>query len=258
MDFDLLNPRPRYFPFTDVPKPAYFPLPWGVQRCWEWLETPMAKTSGPKTVTWRDQSVKNPKRHKYMYGPLEGCLKQPEKKTLNRFTEKPRKPLYYNAWYEYIRDTNRSPPEPTEPTFRSDPVLMTKKYLKETKESLEKVFQPPTPPAVVPEDHAEEPRVKRVHWPDMRYTHMRYEPKEKMTWKEKLNLAERWRKDRAEVMQFRAEELVKPEPDYKQKAKTWVKVQVVRLLRLRTRPPAASPFKSCLKVTTPENDPTPE
>lgn len=256
MDFDLENPKPRYSPFTTVPRPDYLPMPWGEQRWREWLETPISKTSGPKTVTWADQSYYKHKKHKHVWGPLKGCIKKPEDKTYNRVVETPRKPGLYNAWHEYIRDSYRSPPEPAKPTFRSDPVLMTKKCLKETKECLQKLFEPPAP-AAAPEDQAEEPRVKRVHWPDTRYTHVEYKAEQKLSWRAKLNLSERWRKDRTEVMQFRAEELVKPEPDYKQKAKTWVKVRVVRLLRLRTRPPAASPLKSCLKVTTPENDPTP-
>lgn len=86
-----------------------------------------------------------------------------------------------------MRNTLPTPPEPAGPTFWSDPVQMAKICLKASKD---KFLYPE-----VSEDHAE-PQVKRVHWPDTRYTHLRYEPYVELSWRERLNILQRWRKER--------------------------------------------------------------
>lgn len=120
--FDSSNPC--YLPFLRNPKPPYFPFPWGEQRWLEWMETPMAKTPGPKKVSWADQGGRDPKKCKYVYGPLKSCLTHAPKPTVNRFDEEHgTTPVFYNQWREYVRNT---PAEPAGPSFWSDPVQALK------------------------------------------------------------------------------------------------------------------------------------
>lgn len=211
MEFFDENPRPRYEPFTGVRKPYYFPMPWGEHRWKEWSKTPMASTPGPRRVYWADIARKEPRENVCNQHEPKSCFIQ-RMSIVSRYTEKSTKPQGPNARSAYVS-------------------------------------HPPTPPEDS-EYREEEPQGKRVRWSDTRYTHLHYEPYEKMTWKDRLNLVKRWRKDREEAMIYRAEELIKPGPHYMTKALTWVKV---RVLKLPTPVPAKSSFKSCLKVTTPNN-----
>lgn len=227
--FDSSNPL-NYRP-NDNPNPWYFPFPWGEKRWKEWMETPESKSADPKKVTFLDlPGSLDFKNHKNRFGSLDSCLKLPPN-PLTRNDDHLTPNVFHNEWREYVRNTVKKPKR----SFRSAllQALETRPTARE-----EAVVEPAS-------ESQEEAPVKRVHWCDTDNVdhHVYLKPAAELGWRQRLNPL----RYSQQVQKTRDELLVKPGPGYAKRAAAWMKT---RVLRLPTRPPAASPFKSSLKTTS--------